>query len=219
LYEQSNSVISRVRHKDDAGNNSLTKSISGFKDLPSLHTNVLSNYDIKNIAIAPELGWDDCVETKDGISYFKYRNYIANIGDKQYCNWVSGGAYDMDDVANFIREDDYQLLGGDDNGADQLNGPSGRCLLLDIESSNPLSVKNINTKSKRLYDKCVSNYDNSTVDNLSDTIASVYAITMPSEYELLNEYSSYTEHDKISTLKYTKAERRPGRDVAPLPTS
>ena len=219
LYEQSNSVISRIRHKDDAGNNLLTKTISGFKDLPSLHTNVLSNYNIKNITMAPELGWDDCVETKDGISYFKYRNYIANIGDKQYCNWVSGGAYDMDDVANFIKEDDYQVLGGDDNGSDQLNGPSGRCLLLDIESSNPLSVKNINTKSKRLYDKCVSNYNNSTVDNLSDTIASVYAITEPSEYELLNEYSSYTKHDKISTLRYTKAERRPGRVVAQIPTS
>lgn len=208
LYEQTNSIVSRVRHRDDPANNALTTQVSWLKDLPSIQTSVLSQYNVNNIALAPELGWDDCVETKDGNSYFKYRNYITNIGDKQYCNWVCGGTYDMDDVNEFVRENDYNILYSN-NAQDQLNGPAGRCLLLDLESTNPYSITQINSNAKRLYDRCRQLDSSLTVDNLSDVVASFDAITTPSEYEL----SHNTNHNKVFTLNYTGAELRPGRST------
>jgi hypothetical protein len=63
LYEQTDSVISRIRHKG-APDNTSGHSTGDIYSLFQMLTNVASNYKINNVAMAPELGWDDFAEEK-----------------------------------------------------------------------------------------------------------------------------------------------------------
>jgi hypothetical protein len=67
-------------------------------------------------------------------------------------------------------------------GVNQLNGPGGRCLLLDIESTTPLSVKDNGLRvTKHMFEKAQGTFNKVTTDVLSDVVGATKAIVMPSE--------------------------------------
>ena len=65
-----------------------------------------------------------------------------SIGSNNYCNWVSGGLYDIKDYADYSV--DEWLESFDPNSTYQLQGPGGRCAVLQI-----------NNKWEREYNKPV----------------------------------------------------------------
>ena len=212
LYEQTNTVISRIRHKnapDDTSGSSST-------DIPHLFqmpVNVTSSYPIEHMTLAPELGWDDFAEEKDGNAYIKYKSYIANVGDKQFCNWVCGGTQDIDSVDDFVIPDDYNVV-GNTAGVNQLNGPGGRCLLLDIQSKEPLATSR-NTVSSNMLNRAKQTFDNVTTDVLSDVVGATKAVVMPSEDQINQEDNGeyYLHKDKIRTLRFVRAEIKEPRTI------
>lgn len=212
LYEQTDSVISRIRHKG-APDNTSGHSTGDIYSLFQMLTNVASNYKINNVAMAPELGWDDFAEEKQGDAYIKYRSYVANIGDKQFCNWVCGGTQDIDDISSFELQDDYNIV-GNTNGVNQLNGPGGRCLLLDIESTEPLSVSKNSANSNMLY-QAKKTFGDVTTDVLSDVVGTTRAIVMPSMSEIDEEDQGEQGRyqDKIRTLRSVIAEIKKPRTI------
>ena len=212
LYEQTNSVISRIRHKN-APDNTSGSSSGKIPHLFQMSTNVTSNYKINNVAMAPELGWDDFAEEKQGDAYIKYRSYIANIGDKQFCNWVCGGTQDIDGVFAFELPDDYNIV-NNTSGVNQLNGPGGRCLLLDIESTEPLAASK-NSVISNMLGQAKKTFDDVTTDVLSDVVGATYAIVMPSKKQIDQEDQGETSNheDKIRTLRYVNAELKAPRTI------
>lgn len=212
LYEQTNSVISRIRHKD-APDDTSGHSTGDIPNLFQMPINVSSNYKINNIAMAPELGWDDFAEEKQGNVYIKYRSYIANVGNKQFCNWVCGGTQDIDDISAFELQDDYNIV-GNTSGVNQLNGPGGRCLLLDIESTEPLAVSN-NSVSSHMLQQAKNTFGDVTTDVLSDVVGATKAIVMPSKDQMdeQDQEDNGYRKDKIRTLEYVNAEIKTPRTI------
>lgn len=212
LYEQTNSVISRIRHKN-APDNTSGSSSGKIPHLFQMSTNVTSNYKINNVAMAPELGWDDFAEEKQGNAYIKYRSYIANIGNKQFCNWVCGGTQDIDDISAFELPDDYNIV-NNTTGVNQLNGPGGRCLLLDIESTEPLAASK-NSVISNMLGQAKKTFGDVTTDVLSDVVGATCAIVMPSFDQIHKEDQGETSNheDKIRTLRYVNAEVKTPRTI------
>lgn len=213
LYEQTNTVISRLRHEGAADRTDGTS--TSIPHLFNLPTNVSARYQINGIAMAPELGWDDFAEEKSGEAYIKYRNFVTNIGSNRFCNWVCGGTQDIDGVGSFELQDDYNLI-NNNSGANQLNGPGGRCLLLDITSTTPLSVQYNGLRiTKHMFEKAQSSFNRVTTDVLSDVVGATKAIVMPSEAQIQTEDRDDTifHKDKIRTLRYVNAEIRAPRTI------
>lgn len=214
LYEQTNTVISRLRHEGAADRTDGSSDDVHIGHLFNMPINVSACYQIDQIAMAPELGWDDFAEEKSGDAYIKYRNYITNIGPNRFCNWVCGGTQDIDGVNSFELQDDYNLV-NNGSGVNQLNGPGGRCLLLDIKSTIPLSVKDNGLKNtKYMFDEARNIFNNATTDVLSDVIGSIKAIVMPSEEQIIAEDSiNLSNKDIIRELRYQNAEFRTPRTI------
>ena len=161
LYNQSSEVAMRGHYKGEPSRDIYFSGDSEFNadgtassaNIRGFYTKIHSSYNscgILDIQLASELGWDDLSQsttTNNETTYsLKYKDNITAIGGYNFCNWVCGGAYDVN-VTKMIRKNTNYSAFEDSsqtpqNAGNQILGPAGRCLLLNIDNQWEVNTNN-----------------------------------------------------------------------------
>lgn len=148
LYEQSNTVWCRQHMAGRPSVDFVIQSGSNSAVEPNpIEREVQNRTDITDVAFPDDLNWDDfatqtTVDNKVNWS-LTYIDKITSIGTKQYCNWATNGAFGhpLDDTKHSMKWNaDWNEMSDfgfakNESGRQALNGPAGRCMLININNN------------------------------------------------------------------------------------